>query len=275
MAEQPGPQSQNLDDLMRQLGARPKPSAPKAAAPPSIPPPVLDWNNVSVNFLNQRWNLSVLDLRSKRRSFAWVMTWYKRFLALVLRPLINVILFRQAEFNEHVALLSGKVWTKLMQHEGTLHKVRLEAASLRQQLDELRAGQERIERLQEQLGKLDNETAARFRQRQEEQQRREEKLLGLLRKEAEASVENHISAFHQPPEEDLNSVIENAILDVSRKVQEVRREIIRVEKELHSRLNERMKALTEAVLESVGDGGDFDDCLSGAWEEKGGQRGAR
>jgi len=257
MAEQPGPQSQNLDDLMRQLGARPKPPVQQTARPAAAPPPVLDWNNVSVNFLNQHWNLSVLDLRSKRRSFAWAMTWYKRLLALVLRPFINVILFRQAEYNEHVAALSSKMWTKLMQQEGNLYKVQTEAASLRQQLNELKAGQEAIDRLQAELTGLDTRIADQCRQRKEEQQTREEKLVKLLREEAETSVENHITAFHRQSDEDLNSVIENAILDISRKVQEVRLEIRRVEKDMQARLNERMKAVTEALLESVEEGDPF------------------
>jgi len=257
MAEQPGPQSQNLDDMMRQLGARPKPVAPHPARPAAAPPPVLDWNNVSVNFLNQHWNLSVLDLHSKRRSFAWAMTWYKRLLALVLRPFINVILFRQAEYNEHVAVLSSKMWTKLMQHEGNLHKVQTEAASLRWQVNELMAGQEAIDRLQTELTGLDTRIADRFRQRKEDQQRREEKLLTHLREEAETSVENHGTAFRQQSDEDLDSAIGNAILDISRKVQEVRQEIRRVEKDMQARLNERMKALTEALLESVEDGDPF------------------
>ncbi len=268
MAEQPGPQSRNLDDMMRQLGAHPKPAGLKPARPAAAPPPVLDWNNVSVNFLNQHWNLSVLDLRSKRRSFAWAMTWYKRFLALVLRPFINVILFRQAEYNEHVAALSSKMWTKLMQHEGNLHKVQTEAASLRQQLDELRAGQEAIDRLQEELTGLETHMTDQFRQRKEDQQRREEKLLTHLREESEALVENHITAFRQQSDEDLNSVVDNAILDISRKVQEVRQEIRRVEKDLQARLNERMKALTEALLESVEDGDPFGG-LPGEKDQKG------
>jgi F0F1-type ATP synthase membrane subunit b/b' len=268
MAEQPGPQSPNLDDMMRQLGARPKPAVPQPARSTAAPPPVLDWNNVSVNFLNQHWNLSVLDLRSKRRSFAWAMTWYKRLLALVLRPFINVILFRQAEYNEHVAALSSKMWTKLMQHEGNLYKVQTEAASLRGQVNELMAGQEAIARLQTELNGLETRIADRLRQRKEDQQRREEKFLALLRKEAETSVENYGSAFRQQSDEDLDSAIENAILDISRKVQEVRREIRRVEKDMQARLNERMKALTEALLESVGDGEEFSD-LTSEQEKKG------
>jgi hypothetical protein len=110
--------------------------------------------------------------------------------------------------------------------------------------------------------------ADQFRQRKEDQQRRDEKLLALFRRGAEASVESHISAFHGHPDDELNAAIETALLGIYRKIKEVREEIRRVEKDLQVRLNGRMKALTEALLESVEEGGDF-DCLSGDREKKG------
>jgi len=128
-------------------------------APAGVFPGESAWHDPepALAYLHEHWNVSLFDVRSRRRRFAWCMTLYKKLLGFLLRPYLNLILFRQAELNRRAAILLSQVWSRTQRLEAdALHRGNAQRiAQLEQQLGELRVRLEQLDHeSREALGKL-------------------------------------------------------------------------------------------------------------------------
>jgi hypothetical protein len=239
MTESSKSEDQNLEGIMIRLGNSPPRQIVESekVSPPAI---TIERTNQALTFLNQYWNVSRLDLTSRRKSFAWLFTIYKRFLALLLRPYINVILFKQAEFNEQMARYGNTLWDKTNRLGEALNQLQRLGEQLRVDCDGLKQLGERLQQLKDDL------------------RASEESLKEMFRHELENSSREEM-------ERKINAAIEHTLGEQEKRIELVREEVREAVDSIQHKLNQNMSALTRTLLESVGDV--EEDELSEAKEE--------
>jgi cell division protein FtsB len=125
------------------MESNPMNSTDDTSAPESqVPTTARGEQHPAVLYLNEHWNLSIHNLISKRKHFPRLVTFYKKVLSLLLRPYANIFIYRQAELNQRMALLSSILWSKTTQLEANANYQRLvtRVQQLEEQVRDIRTG---------------------------------------------------------------------------------------------------------------------------------------
>jgi len=222
------------------------------------PEELRSWR-VELDTLNVNWNISQYSMQSSRSGWmATVITLYKQFLERLLRPVSNVIVFKQAHLNANLVNLMNIVDRRLSALERRMESLQSVSARLEE-------SQSRIEetiacQMQNQLQETKNQlyqVAEEFRirleqvsQTQQQQSEMQEAFRSEIRAQISALVDEIARQLEQ--ESRLRSTLRRQLL------QEFQGEIQRLEQQL----SETMVTL------SLGDNGNEDEYWR-SWDSTG------
>ena len=253
MSKEPKARDFNLDEIMKNIDIKhEEEDAPLGNI--SLEQSPNDKSSRAVEFLNRYWNLSQYDMVSKRKNFSGIMTLYKKLLAFFLKPFINVIVFKQAEFNAQLAQLNTLFNERISNLEKISKKIESERGSLKQTVsEESKKLDQKFQQMTQKIISIEKDLKDYLHKELDEIQEVQKSLLPRAQEDMDKKLED----FNLKTQGEIQNRLEKLTKEIgtflNSKLSELSGELDTFKTEMNQKVDKNLSNMTQMLLDSLGD----------------------
>lgn len=251
MSKEPKARNFNLDEIMKNIEIKNEEENDSPLSNISLGSNTDDKASRAVDYLNRHWNLSQYEMVSKRRNFAGLVTLYKKFLGFLLKPFMNVIIFKQAEFNAQIAQVNTTFLEKISNLEKVSKEIGTKSKSLKKDISEdSKKLEQKLQQFSQKINSIEKNIKDTLQRELNEIQDTQSSLLPRVKEDIDNIVKENNSKFQMIIQKRLDGITLEIGEFLQTEVSKLQKDLEEFQNDINQKLEKNLSNMTQMILES-------------------------